>query len=98
MEQSLTSERGLPGRSWFRHLIYAPGLLTGYGVKTLPGVREAIEQQPLGGGRRLRTTHRCRARRVLRSTRSGDGAAAGSSAAALIAVSRYFAVIALRYR
>ena len=45
MEQSLTSERGLPGRSWFRHLIYAPGLLTGYGVKTLPGVREAIEQR-----------------------------------------------------
>ncbi|HZF25201.1 MAG TPA: transferrin receptor-like dimerization domain-containing protein [Steroidobacteraceae bacterium] len=44
MEQSLTSERGLPGRSWFRHLIYAPGTLTGYGVKTLPGVREAIEQ------------------------------------------------------
>jgi N-acetylated-alpha-linked acidic dipeptidase len=44
MEQALTSEHGLPGRSWFRHLIYAPGLLTGYGVKTLPGVREAIEQ------------------------------------------------------
>lgn len=43
MEQLLTSERGLPGRSWYRHLIYAPGLLTGYGVKTLPGVREAIE-------------------------------------------------------
>ena len=45
MEQALTSERGLPGRSWYRHLIYAPGLLTGYGVKTLPGVREAIEAQ-----------------------------------------------------
>lgn len=39
--------RGLPGREWFRHFVYAPGLLTGYGVKTLPGVREAIE-----GGRR----------------------------------------------
>jgi N-acetylated-alpha-linked acidic dipeptidase len=35
--------RGLPGREWYRHYIYAPGLLTGYGVKTLPGVREAIE-------------------------------------------------------
>ena len=45
MEQRLTTERGLPGRSWFRNLIYAPGLLTGYGVKTLPGVREAIEGQ-----------------------------------------------------
>ncbi len=45
MEQALTNDRGLPGRSWYRHLIYAPGLLTGYGVKTLPGVREAIEGQ-----------------------------------------------------
>jgi N-acetylated-alpha-linked acidic dipeptidase len=45
MEQALTSERGLPGRSWYRHLIYAPGTLTGYGVKTLPGVREGIEQK-----------------------------------------------------
>ena len=44
MEPALTDARGLPGRDWYRHLIYAPGLLTGYGVKTLPGVREAIEQ------------------------------------------------------
>jgi N-acetylated-alpha-linked acidic dipeptidase len=34
---------GLPGRPWYRHTLYAPGLLTGYGVKTIPGVREAIE-------------------------------------------------------
>ena len=43
LEQSLTDERGLPGRPWYKHLLYAPGLLTGYGAKTLPGVREAIE-------------------------------------------------------
>jgi N-acetylated-alpha-linked acidic dipeptidase len=43
IEQTLTNSNGLPGRPWYRHLIYAPGLLTGYGVKTLPGVREAIE-------------------------------------------------------
>ena len=43
MEQRLTDARGLPGRDWFRHFVYAPGLLTGYGVKTLPSVREAIE-------------------------------------------------------
>lgn len=43
MEQSLTSPDGLPGRTWFRHMIYAPGMLTGYGVKTVPGVREALE-------------------------------------------------------
>ncbi|HEV8332940.1 MAG TPA: M28 family metallopeptidase [Steroidobacteraceae bacterium] len=43
MEATLIDMRGLPGREWYRHYIYAPGLLTGYGVKTLPGVREAIE-------------------------------------------------------
>jgi N-acetylated-alpha-linked acidic dipeptidase len=43
MEQSLTDPAGLPGRAWFKHFIYAPGMLTGYGVKTVPGVREALE-------------------------------------------------------
>ena len=43
-EQTLTSPDGLPGRPWYRHLLYAPGFYTGYGVKTVPGVREAIEQ------------------------------------------------------
>ncbi|MEO8351150.1 MAG: transferrin receptor-like dimerization domain-containing protein [Chthoniobacteraceae bacterium] len=45
MEQSLIHAEGLPGREWFRHMIYAPGLKTGYGAKTLPGVREAIEDR-----------------------------------------------------
>ena len=44
VERSLTSAEGLPRRPWFRHLLYAPGFYTGYGVKTIPGVREAIEQ------------------------------------------------------
>ncbi len=44
-ERLLTSRDGLPGRPWYTHLIYAPGLYTGYGVKTLPAVREAIEQR-----------------------------------------------------
>ncbi len=44
-ERALTLPDGLPGRPWFEHQIYAPGLYTGYGVKTLPGVREAIEQK-----------------------------------------------------
>jgi N-acetylated-alpha-linked acidic dipeptidase len=47
-EQTMTDARGLPGRPWYRHLIYAPGLLTGYGAKTLPGVREAIEARRWG--------------------------------------------------
>jgi N-acetylated-alpha-linked acidic dipeptidase len=45
LEQALLAGEGLPGRPWYRHTIYAPGLQTGYGVKTLPGVREAIEQR-----------------------------------------------------
>ncbi len=44
-ERMLTNPAGLPGRPWFKHLIYAPGFYTGYGVKTIPGVREAIEQK-----------------------------------------------------
>ncbi len=43
-EQKLLSEKGLPRRPWYRHQIYAPGFYTGYGVKTLPGVREGIEE------------------------------------------------------
>jgi len=42
-ERKLSSEAGLPGREWYRHQIYAPGMNTGYGVKTLPRVRETIE-------------------------------------------------------
>ena len=44
-EQQLLSEKGLPRRGWYRHTIYAPGFYTGYGVKTMPGIREAIEQR-----------------------------------------------------
>jgi len=43
VEPALTDARGLPDRPWFRHLVYAPGFYTGYAVKTLPGVREALE-------------------------------------------------------
>ena len=44
VEQAFTSPEGLPRRAWYRHQIYAPGFYTGYGVKTMPGVREALEQ------------------------------------------------------
>ena len=43
-EQKLLDAGGLPGRNWYKHLLYAPGFYTGYGVKTIPGVRESIEQ------------------------------------------------------
>jgi N-acetylated-alpha-linked acidic dipeptidase len=45
-EQALSDEAGLPERAWFKHLIYAPGFYTGYGVKTMPGIREAVEDRP----------------------------------------------------
>ena len=44
-ERALTNADGLPRRSWYKHLLYAPGVYTGYGVKTVPGVREGIEQK-----------------------------------------------------
>jgi N-acetylated-alpha-linked acidic dipeptidase len=43
VEQALLTPQGLPRRPWFRHEIYAPGFYTGYGVKTIPGVREAVD-------------------------------------------------------
>jgi N-acetylated-alpha-linked acidic dipeptidase len=45
LERKLTRSEGLPGRPWFTHQVYAPGFYTGYGVKTLPAVREALEQR-----------------------------------------------------
>ena len=44
-ERELTDAAGLPRRPWYRHLLYAPGYYTGYAVKTMPGVREAIEEK-----------------------------------------------------
>ena len=44
-ERSLIQAKGLPRRNWYRHQVYAPGFYTGYGVKTLPGIREAIEER-----------------------------------------------------
>jgi N-acetylated-alpha-linked acidic dipeptidase len=44
-ERAMIREAGLPRRPWFKHQIYAPGFYTGYGVKTLPAIREAIEQR-----------------------------------------------------
>ena len=43
VEQTLLSGRGLPGREWYQHMLYAPGRYTGYAAKTLPAIRESIE-------------------------------------------------------
>jgi N-acetylated-alpha-linked acidic dipeptidase len=45
VDQTLAPNAGLPGRPWFKNLVYAPGRYTGYGAKTLPGVREAVEDE-----------------------------------------------------
>ncbi len=45
VERALINDKGLPRRSWYKHQIYAPGFYTGYGVKTLPGIREGIEER-----------------------------------------------------
>ncbi|HEV3485573.1 MAG TPA: M28 family metallopeptidase [Vicinamibacterales bacterium] len=52
-ERAFRHEDGLPGRDWFKHLAYAPGLYTGYGVKTLPAIREGIEQGNWDDARRF---------------------------------------------
>ncbi len=44
-ERRLTDPAGLPRRPWYKHMIYAPGVYTGYSPKTMPGIREAIEQR-----------------------------------------------------
>src|SRR6185295_938920 len=44
IEPTMLADQGLPRRPWFKHSIYAPGFYTGYGAKTLPGIREAIEE------------------------------------------------------
>ena len=45
IDQALLIPEGLPGRTWYKHALYAPGRFTGYGAKTLPGVREAVEER-----------------------------------------------------
>ncbi len=45
LDQVLLRPEGLPGRPWYMNMVYAPGRFTGYGAKTLPGVREAIEER-----------------------------------------------------
>jgi N-acetylated-alpha-linked acidic dipeptidase len=52
-ERAFKYDAGLPKREWFKHLVYAPGFYTGYGVKTLPGIREGIEQKAWDEPRRF---------------------------------------------
>jgi N-acetylated-alpha-linked acidic dipeptidase len=49
VERSFLLEPGLPGRAWFRHAFYAPGVYTGYAAVVMPGVREALERNDAQG-------------------------------------------------
>jgi len=55
IDQTLAPDVGLPGRPWYKNLIYAPGRFTGYGAKTLPGIREAIEDERFDDAARYMT-------------------------------------------
>ncbi|HMZ78089.1 MAG TPA: M28 family metallopeptidase [Acidobacteriota bacterium] len=44
-ERALTDEKGLPGRPWFRHLVYSPGVYSGYGAEVFSGIRHALNQK-----------------------------------------------------
>jgi N-acetylated-alpha-linked acidic dipeptidase len=62
-ERALTRPEGLPNRSWYKHQIYAPGFYTGYGVKTLPGIREAVDAKNWSlAGQETQIVEQCLAR------------------------------------
>jgi N-acetylated-alpha-linked acidic dipeptidase len=71
-ERALTTARGLPGRPWFRHQIYAPGLVTGYAAQFLPGMRDAIDQ---GDEETARTYRDLLIDSLRKATRLAEGAA-----------------------
>jgi N-acetylated-alpha-linked acidic dipeptidase len=73
IDQLLIDRAGLPGRPWYRNLVYAPGTLTGYGAKTLPAVREGIEQRRFADV----TTYVARTAAVLNAYADRLDAAAG---------------------
>jgi N-acetylated-alpha-linked acidic dipeptidase len=72
-ERSLLLAGGLPGRPWYKHPVYAPGVYTGYDAKTLPGVREAVEarawEEANQQARRLAQSLRALASQVEQATR-----------------------------
>ncbi|HTO77033.1 MAG TPA: transferrin receptor-like dimerization domain-containing protein [Thermoanaerobaculia bacterium] len=73
LEGALTRPQGLPGRPWYRHYVYAPGFYTGYSVKTLPAVREAIEQKQYGDvNARISETAQALAAAAAKVTEAGE--------------------------
>ena len=79
-ERAFRYEAGLPRRDWFKHLAYAPGFYTGYGVKTLPGIREGDRAEAVGRGAAVRANRERSRRSPARRRRQGDGAAVADAA------------------
>jgi N-acetylated-alpha-linked acidic dipeptidase len=77
-EQKLGNSDGLPRRDWFKHQIYAPGFYTGYGVKTMPQIREGLEEgrftEAQGGVRTVSAAVNALAAQVNEAARALEGA------------------------
>ena len=84
-ERQLTTREGIPGRPWFRHQIYAPGVNTGYAAQFLPGIRDALD----AGDTATVTTYRDLLMDSLRRVTATASAAAGRSAVASSAKRRF---------
>ena len=84
-ERLLTTREGIPGRPWFRHQIYAPGINTGYAAQFLPGIRDALD----AGDAATVTTYRDLLLDSLRRATATASAAAGRGAAASAAKRRF---------
>lgn len=73
-ERKLANSDGLPRRTWFKHQIYAPGFYTGYGVKTMPQIREGLEEgrylEATGGTRSVSTAINALAAQVDQAAKS----------------------------
>ncbi|MBI4420526.1 MAG: M28 family peptidase [Gemmatimonadetes bacterium] len=73
-ERDLADSAGLPRRPWYRHTIYAPGFYTGYGVKTMPGIREAVEQKdPAEAQAQTKVVAEAIVRMAKRAQQAADG-------------------------
>ena len=71
-ERALTDARGLRGRSWYTHQIYAPGYYTGYAAQPLPDLRQAIDDRSAPNARQAAeriTAALARATEILRKAR-----------------------------
>ena len=73
MERDLVEAKGLPGREWFRHRIYAPGFYTGYASKPLPGVAEPAEDGDWNAARKELSVLLGVLDRVIQTTRRAKG-------------------------